>query len=70
MDRDVMIYKTIHLVVIIIIIVIIMITSTTPSCRQTDGQIHTIVNTEDTLSTFQKFVRQPIIKDRSMNHSK
>ena len=32
---------------------------------QTDGQTHTKVNTEDTLSGFQEFFLQPIIKDRS-----
>ena len=30
----------------------------------TDGQTHTKVNTEDTLSRFQEFSPQPIIKDR------
>ena len=33
--------------------------------RQTDTQTDTKVNTEDTLSGFQEFFLQPIIKDRS-----
>ena len=33
--------------------------------RQTDRQTDTKVNTEDTLSGFQEFFLQPIIKDRS-----
>ena len=33
--------------------------------RQTDTQTDTKVNTEDTLSRFQEFPLQPIIKDRS-----
>ena len=32
--------------------------------RQTDGQTHTKVTTEGTLSGFQEFFLQPIIKDR------
>ena len=32
--------------------------------RQTDRQTDTKVNTEDTLSGFQEFLLQPIIKDR------
>ena len=35
--------------------------------RQTDRQTDTKVNTEDTLSGFQNFFLQPIIKDRSNN---
>ena len=35
--------------------------------RQTDTQTDTKVNTEDTLSMFQEFFLQPIIKDRSKN---
>ena len=33
--------------------------------RQTDRQTHTKVKTEDTLSGFQEFFLQPIIKERS-----
>ena len=33
--------------------------------RQTDRKTYTKVNTEDTLSGFQEFLLQPIIKDRS-----
>ena len=36
---------------------------------QTDTQTDTKVNTEDTLSGFQEFFLQPIIKDRSNNYS-
>ena len=36
---------------------------------QTDGQTHTKVNTEDTLSGFQEFFLQPIIKERSNKHN-
>ena len=35
--------------------------------RHTDRQTDTKVNTEDTLSGFQEFFLQPIIKDRSNN---
>ena len=37
----------------------------TQAHRQTDTQTDTKVNTEDTLSGFQEFFLQPIIKDRS-----
>ena len=37
----------------------------TQTHRQTDRQTDTKVNTEDTLSGFQEFFLQPIIKDRS-----
>ena len=36
---------------------------------QTDRQTDTKVNTEDTLSGFQEFFLQPIIKDRSNNEN-
>ena len=36
---------------------------------QTDGQTDTKVNTEDTLSGFQEFFLQPIIKDRSNSNT-
>ena len=35
------------------------------ACVHTDRQTHKKVNTEDTLSGFQEFFLQPIIKDRS-----
>ena len=37
----------------------------TQTDRQTDRQTDTKVNTEDTLSGFQEFFLQPIIKERS-----
>ena len=36
--------------------------------RQTETQTHTKVNTEGTLSEFQDFFLQPIIKDRPNTH--
>ena len=39
----------------------------TQTDRHTDTQTYTKVNTEDTLSGFQEFFLQPIIKDRSNN---
>ena len=40
-----------------------------PCSPQTDGQTHTKVTTEGTLSGFQDFFLQPIIKDRPNNNN-